>query len=113
MGHIAYLRKQFNSINTYDYHNVNWEKKHPIIYIMWIEWFFTWTISLKDALHQIWLKLAQWFGRKCEDNNDDDGQRTNLDQKSLLEPSAHVSLKSIIDTGKRSTPPLAKKCTTC
>ena len=29
MGHIAHLRKQFNSINTYDYHNVNWEKKKP------------------------------------------------------------------------------------
>ena len=49
MGHIAYLRKQFNSINTYDYHNVNWEKKTPIIYFMWIEWFFSWTILLKDA----------------------------------------------------------------
>ena len=23
MGYMAHLRKQFNSINTYDYHNVN------------------------------------------------------------------------------------------
>ena len=26
MGHIAHLRKQFKSINTYDYHNVDKEK---------------------------------------------------------------------------------------
>ena len=27
--------------------------------------------------------------------NDDDGQRTNFDQKTLLEPSAQVSLKDL------------------
>ena len=40
MGHIAHLRKQLNSINIYDYHNINWEKKKPIIYFTRIEWFF-------------------------------------------------------------------------
>ena len=43
MGHIAHLRKQLKSINTYDYHNVNKKKKKPIIYFMRIEWFFIWT----------------------------------------------------------------------
>ena len=28
---------------THDYHNVNWEKKKPIIYFIRIEWFFIWT----------------------------------------------------------------------
>ena len=40
MGHIAHLRKQFKSINTYDYHNIDKEKKKPIIYFMRIDWFF-------------------------------------------------------------------------
>ena len=56
----------------------------------------------KNALCQVWLKLAQWFWRgrlKCEkfmtnnNNNDDDGQRTNFNQKSSLEPSVQVTLK--------------------
>ena len=40
MGHIAHLRKQFKSINIYDYHNVDEEKKKNIIYFMRIEWSF-------------------------------------------------------------------------
>ena len=112
MGHIAYLRKQFKSINTWLYHNVDQEKKKPIIYFMRIEWFFIFFISSslfgwnwlsgswekislnfvnvfllfcyylplekdavlylnklespspKDALCQVWLKLAQWFLKK-------------------------------------------------
>ena len=122
---------------------------------MRIEWFFIWTnlnpLASKDALCQVWLKLAQWFWRRrlfnfvnifCyfviispwkragpfiwpkdalivpslveigpvvlekkmkmrkvyyndtnddEDNDNDDGQRTNYDQKSSLEPSAQVN----------------------
>ena len=49
MGHIAHLRKQFKSLNTYDYHNVDYEKKKPIIYFMRIEWFFIWKNS--NPLH--------------------------------------------------------------
>ena len=56
MGHIAHLRKQFKSINTYNYiitlikrrkNNINLESPSP-----------------KDALCQDWLKLAQWFWRR-------------------------------------------------
>ena len=43
MGYIAHLRKQFKSINTYDFQNVDEEKKKPIIYFMRIECFFVWT----------------------------------------------------------------------
>ena len=37
-GHIANLRKQFNSINTNEYHNVYWEKKkkHYSLYENWM-----------------------------------------------------------------------------
>ena len=56
MGHIAHQRKQFKSINTYDYvitlikrrkNNINLESPSP-----------------KDALCRVWLKLAQWFWRR-------------------------------------------------
>ena len=60
--------------------------------------------SPKDALCQVWLKLAQWFWRrrwKCEKFTDrrtdrqtdrqTDRRRTTGDQKSLLELSAQVS----------------------
>ena len=35
IGHIAHLRKQFNSIKRYDYHYhyVNWEKKNPLFFL--------------------------------------------------------------------------------
>ena len=62
--------------------------------------------SPKDALCQVWLKLAKRFWRRnffnfvnefslihyyIDENNDDiDEQRTNFDQK-LLEPSVQVS----------------------
>ena len=39
VGHIAHLRKQFNTINTYD-HNVDKEKKKNIINFMRIYWLF-------------------------------------------------------------------------
>ena len=53
----------------------------------------------KDALCQVWFKSVQWFWRrrwKCEKftkttTDNDDGQRTNFDQKSSLEPLAQVS----------------------
>ena len=67
MGHIAHMRKQFISINTYDYIITlikrrkkpllsKWElvlhlKKHEFL-------------SSKDALCQDWLKFAQWFLRR-------------------------------------------------
>ena len=42
MGHNTHLRKLFKSMNTYDYHNVDKEKKKLIIYFMSIEWLFIW-----------------------------------------------------------------------
>ena len=50
MGHITHLRKQFKSINTYDYHYVGCEKKKNIIYFIRIEWFFIW---------QTWISFTQ------------------------------------------------------
>ena len=46
MGHIAHLRKQFKSVNTYDYHKVDRKEikeNKPIIYYMRIKWFSNWT----------------------------------------------------------------------
>ena len=67
MGHTAHLRKQFKSVNIWLSYCWLREKK-PIIYLMRIEWFFIWTnyepSSPRDALCQIWLKLAQWFWRR-------------------------------------------------
>ena len=58
------------------------------------------SLSRKNDLCQVWLKLAQWFlrkKRKCEnvfenDNNDDE-QRTNFHRKSPLKPSPQMSYK--------------------
>ena len=43
MGHIAHLRKQIKSKNSYDYHNADYEKKKSIFFFMRSEWFFIWT----------------------------------------------------------------------
>ena len=157
MGHIAHLRKQFKSINTYDYIiTLIKRRKKNIIKLMRINCFFIWrnmnplqprmlcakfgwnwpsgfgeevflissvyfslfrnylplekgralhfnkleSPSPKNALCQVWLKLAQWFWRrrwKCEKFTDrqtdrrTDGRRTTGDQKSSLELSAQVS----------------------
>ena len=49
--------------------------------------------SPKNSWCQVWLKLALWLkmwnvydSNNDNDSNNDDGQRTNSDQKSLLEP---------------------------
>ena len=43
MGHIAHLRKQFKSINTYDYIiTLIKRRKKNIIKLMRINWFFIW-----------------------------------------------------------------------
>ena len=44
MGHITHLRKQFKSINTYDYIiMLIWRRKKTIINFMRIYWSFIWT----------------------------------------------------------------------
>ena len=69
MGHIAHLRKQLKSINTYDY-NITLIKrtKQKIFNFIIIYSFFHLnkieSTSPKDALCQDWLKLAQWFCRR-------------------------------------------------
>ena len=152
MGHIAHLRKQIKSINKYDYiiMFIKRRKKHYKLYnnlllihlnklefpspkdALWQVWlklaewfrrrrFFNFvnifllfrnylplqkgralylnkleSPSPKDALCQVWLKLAKWFWRrrwKCESlrQQRQRQRRTNFDQKSSLEPSAQVS----------------------
>ena len=64
MGHIAHLRKQFKSLNTYDYiiTLIKRRKKNNenllVLHLKKLE-----STSPKDALCQVWLKLAQWFWR--------------------------------------------------
>ena len=151
MGHIAHLRKQFKSINTYDYIMTlikRWKNKN-IINFMRIYWFFIWTNlnplhprmlcakfgwnwlsgsgeedifnlvngfsqfhnylplekggalylnklespSPKDALCQVWLKLAHWFWRrswKCEKFRT---TTTTTDNGQILIRKAHMSLR--------------------
>ena len=68
MGHIAHLRKQFKSINTYDYiitlikrrkNHYQLHDKSLVLHLNKLE-----SPSSKDALCQDWLKLAQWFLEK-------------------------------------------------
>ena len=66
MGHIAHLRKQFKSLNKYDYIITLIQKIKKklyenllVLHINKLE-----SPSPKDALCQVWLKLAQWFWRR-------------------------------------------------
>ena len=71
MCHIANLRKQLiQHINlTHDYHNGNWEKKKND-YLLYKNWMVLHlnkleSPSTKNALCEVWLKLAQWlWGRR-------------------------------------------------
>ena len=63
MGHIAHLRKQFKSLNKYDYiitlikrRKKKLYEKLLVLHLQKLE-----SPSPKDALCQVWLKLAQWF----------------------------------------------------
>ena len=61
MGHIAHLRKQFDSINQ-DYHNFNWENKKNIIYFIRIEWIFIWT-NLNPVFQGCFVPILVEIGR--------------------------------------------------
>ena len=71
MGHIAHLRNQLKSINTfeksYDYIITLIRRgKNSFISFLRIEWSLfvkPWVSSPKDASCQVWLKLAPWFLR--------------------------------------------------
>ena len=70
MGHFAHLRKQFNSINIYDYiiTLIKRRRKKTLLTL----WEFIGSSfenklespSRKDALCQVCLKFAKWFWRK-------------------------------------------------
>ena len=69
IGHIAHLRKQFKSINTFDYIITlikRRKKNHYYLYehLLVLHLKKLESPSPKDAFCQVWLKLAQWFWRK-------------------------------------------------
>ena len=69
MGHIAHLRKQFKSINTYDYIIMLIMRRKKTLLTSWefigSSFEQTWIpFTEADALCLVWLKLAQWFWRR-------------------------------------------------
>ena len=87
MGHIAHLRKQFKSNNTYGY--IDEKKKKSIIIFMRIKWYFIWTNLNPLHPRMLCAKFGwNWLGGSEEEdknvkvydnanNDDNDGQRTN------------------------------------
>ena len=63
MGHIAHLRKQFKSLNKYDYIITLIKRRKKKLYEKLLDLHLQKfeSPSPKDALCQVWLKLAQWF----------------------------------------------------
>ena len=66
MGHIAHLRKQFKSLNKYDYIITLIQRIKKKLYenLLVLHLNKLESPSPKDALCQDWLKLAQWFWRR-------------------------------------------------
>ena len=66
MGHIAHLRKQFKSLNKYDYIITLIQRIKKKLYenLLVLHLNKLESPSPKDALCQVWLKLAQWFWRR-------------------------------------------------
>ena len=66
MGHIAHLRKQFKSFNKYDNIITLIQRIKKILYenVLLLSLNKPKSPSPKDALCQVWLKLAQGFWRK-------------------------------------------------
>ena len=115
MGHIAHLRKQLKTINTYDYIiTLIKRRKKTLLTLSYLFFFFHLkkleSPSLQDALCQDWLKLAQQFWRReffnfvdafslfCNYLPLEKGRAIHLnklespgDQKSSLKLSAQVS----------------------
>ena len=65
MGHIV-LRKQFKSINTDDYIITGEKNTQYLLFEIWMVLYLNKldSPSPKDALCQVWLKLAQWFWKR-------------------------------------------------
>ena len=66
MGHIAHLRKQFKSLNKYDYIITLIQRIKKKLYenLLVLHLNKLESPSPKDALCQVWLKLNQWFWRR-------------------------------------------------
>ena len=66
MGHIAQLRKQFKSLNKYDYIITLIQRIKKKLYenLLVLHLNKLESPSSKDSLCQVWLKLAQWFWRR-------------------------------------------------
>ena len=68
MGHIAHLRKQFISINTYDYIITLIKRRKKPLLSKWeligSSFEETWIPIIQGCLCQDWLKFAQWFLRR-------------------------------------------------
>ena len=107
MGHIAHLRKQFKSINTYGYIiTLNKRRKNPSLSLWelngssfeqtWIP--FTqgcFVPSLVEIGPVVLKKMKMWKvydnANNDDDNDDNNWQRTNFDQKCSHETLAQVS----------------------
>ena len=68
MGHIAYVRNQYKSIGTYD-NVITLIKKGKKPYLLFENSIVLHLNKLefplpKDAICQVWLKLAEWFWRR-------------------------------------------------
>ena len=70
MGHIAHLRKQFQSLNKYDYIITLIQRIKKKLYenLLVLHLNKLESSSLNDAFCQNWLKLAQWFWRRIFQN---------------------------------------------
>ena len=66
MGHIAHLRKQFKSFNKYDYIITLIKRRKKKLYVKFLVLHLKKfeSPSPKDALCQVWIKLAQYFWRR-------------------------------------------------
>ena len=58
MGHIAHLRKQFKSINTYDHTITLIKRKKNHIYFLRIEWFSIWTNLISLHPRMLYAKIG-------------------------------------------------------
>ena len=64
MGHIVHLRKQFKSINTYDYIITLIKRRKKTLLILVLHLKKHESPSPNDVLCQVWLKLVQWFWKR-------------------------------------------------
>ena len=84
MGHIAHLRKQFKSLNTYDYIiTLIKRRKKNIIDFRRIYWFFIWTNL--NPLHPQWwlLQMSEEFSSGSKYSKQTNKQSSKLSTKNV------------------------------